>query len=90
MYHTCFKSNWSYSTKHRLITFICLQIPLNSTDANNTIAAITSRHPYAETIATRLNTLLCKIEIDQICVVDETVGPFYLTVDDYYNADVDE
>lgn len=72
---------------------VCLfrfQIPFNSTDANNTIAAITSRHPYASAIATRLNTLLCKIEIDQICVIDEMAGAFYLTSDDYYNADVDE
>lgn len=63
---------------------------MNATDANSTIEAITSRHPYAAAIATRLNTLLCKIEIEQICVIDETIGTFYVTVDEYYNADVDE
>lgn len=66
------------------------QIPFNETDANGIIEAITSRHPFAATIATRLNAILCKIEIEQICVIDELIGPYYLAADEYYNADVDK
>lgn len=53
------------------------------------MAAIIDRHPDAVPILGRLNTILCKLEIDQVCVVDDVRGQFCLTPDDYYNADVD-
>lgn len=52
--------------------------------------ALVDRHPEAVSILGRLNTILCKIEIDQVCVLDRVSGPFCLTTDDYYDADVDQ
>lgn len=57
---------------------------------NDTTDALIDRHPEAVPILARLNTVICKLEIDQVCVLDEESGPFCLTPDDYYNADVDE
>lgn len=58
--------------------------------ANDTADALIDRHPEAEQVLTRLNSILCKLEIDTVCVLDDVSGPFCLTSDDYYNADVDE
>lgn len=52
--------------------------------------ALVDRHPDAVPVLGRINTILCKLEIDQVCVLDDLSGPFCLTADDYYNADVDE
>lgn len=54
------------------------------------MAAIVSRHPDAVPVLGRLNTILCRLEIDQVCFSDEDRGQFCLTADDYYYADVDE
>lgn len=54
------------------------------------MAAIVSRHPDAVPVLGRLNTILCRLEIEQICFPDETLGQVCLTADDYYYADVDE
>lgn len=66
------------------------QIPFNTTIFNDTADALVDRHPDATPVLARLNTILCKLEIDQVCVIDDVSGPFCLTADDYYNADVDE
>lgn len=63
---------------------------MNTTLANDTAAAIVDRHPDAVPVLARLNTVLVRLEIDQVCVIDDVNGPFCLTSDDYYNADVDE
>lgn len=57
---------------------------------NDTMDCLVDRHPDAVSVLGRLNTILCKLEIDQICVIDKVIGPFCLTDVDYYNADVDE
>lgn len=57
---------------------------------NDTMDVLANRHPDAVPILGRLNTIICKLEIDQICVIDKVNGPFCLTDEDYYNADVDE
>lgn len=58
--------------------------------SNDTMDALVNRHPEAVSVLGRLNTILCKVEIEQICVLDRVSGPFCLTTDDYYNADVDQ
>lgn len=58
--------------------------------SNDTMNALVNRHPEAVPVLARLNTIICQIEIDQICVLDRVSGPFCLTSDDYYNADVDQ
>lgn len=66
------------------------QVPFNTTDGNETMAAIVSRHPDAVPVLGRLNTILCRLEIEQVCFPDEPVGQNCFTADDYYYADVDE
>lgn len=56
---------------------------------NETSDALLSRHPDAAATLTRLNTILVKLEIDQVCVIDDISGAFCLPADSYYNADVD-
>lgn len=73
-----------------LVTGSVAQIPPNTTMYNDTMDVLVDRHPDAVPVLGRLNTILCKIEIDQICVIDKVNGPFCLTDADYYNADVDE
>lgn len=51
---------------------------------------ILNRHPQSVTVLQRLNTILCRIEIEQACVLDDSIGYFCVSADDYYNADVDE
>lgn len=57
---------------------------------NYTADALVDRHPEAVPVLARINTILCKIEIDQVCIMNDLSGPFCLIPDDYYNADVDE
>lgn len=66
------------------------QIPENTTVYNIAADALVSRHPEANSVLARINTIICQIEIDDVCVSNELSGPFCLTPDDYYNADVDE
>lgn len=66
------------------------QIPSETTMFNETSDALLNRHPDAAPILNRLNTILCRLEIDQVCVIDDANGQFCLAADDYYNADVDE
>lgn len=58
--------------------------------ANDTADALVDRHPEAVPVLARLNTILCRLDIETVCVMDDVNGQFCLASDDYYNADVDE
>ncbi|XP_031624507.1 uncharacterized protein LOC116341532 isoform X1 [Contarinia nasturtii] len=73
-----------------LVTGYVVQIPADTMMFNDTNDAILDRHPDAAPVLSRLNTILVRLEIDQVCVIDDVSGPFCLPADSYYNADVDE
>lgn len=67
-----------------------LQLPEDSPEYNFAADAFLSRHPASPRWIKRHNSILAKIEIKQIAVLDYYGGQHYVTVDDYYNANIDE
>lgn len=63
---------------------------MNSTEYNFAAEAFLSRHPASPRWIKRHNSILAKIEIKQIAVLDYYGGQHYVTVDDYYNANIDD
>lgn len=74
----------------KLIPHWRLQIPSNTTEYNFAAAAFLSRHPASTRWIKRHNSILVKVEIKQIAVLDYYGGQHYVTVADYYDANIDD
>ena len=81
--------DWLLLTSSTIISLPKFQIPKNTTEFDVAARAFESRHPAINRWDAAHNFFLCKLEIQQITVLDYYGGPHFVTVDEYYDANFD-
>lgn len=72
-----------------LLVFSLQQLQTNTSEYTAATMALTSRHPSAQMLLHKRNTILCKIEILELVVSHNGTGRTTISKDEFYNVDVD-
>ncbi|CRL02242.1 CLUMA_CG015421, isoform A [Clunio marinus] len=72
-----------------MISGEALRVPKDSKEFEFATNAMISHHPASVNWLNTHNFFLCKLNISSICILDWYGGPHFVTVEDYYKADID-
>lgn len=73
-----------------MISGEALRVPIGSAEYVSATEAMISHHPASVNWVHTHDFFLCKLNISSICVLDWYGGPHYVTIDDYFNAEIDK
>lgn len=71
-----------------MISGEALHVSKDSAEFDFATAAMISHHPASINWLKTHDFFLCKLNISSICILDWYGGPHYVTLDDYFNADL--
>ena len=72
-----------------MISGEALRVEKDTEEFNFATAAMVSHHPASVNWLNTHNFFLCKLNISSVCILDWYGGPHYVTVDDYYKAEIE-
>jgi hypothetical protein len=90
---TCSKQNidpMEPTCGRAMISGEALRVDKNSDEFNFATNAMLSRHPSSANWLNTHDFFLCKLNISSICILDWYGGPHYVTIEDYFKANLED